>query len=295
MPNTFEVFANVTNGHWYLSLLLFLVIIAKPAKHVLGHVYDAAIIVLASLSGPFVLFLLPISAIYYYKHRTKRLLYILLGVALFSFIQGILIVSLSEQDRIQTELGASLMLLIQIISGQVFTASLIGQSGYGRVYEAFLKEPNIFATIFSIVTFLIGMATLAYTSIKAQLEIKLFLLFGVFVSAASLYSPMISRTSSQWPIMVLPGAGTRYWFLPMLAFVMSLVFLIKKQNPIYARVIGAMLFVVLLYGMKADFHKPHFEPRDYAAHVETFEALPIGEAYKIPIYPVGWDMVLIKK
>ena len=56
LPNTSEVYSNLTNTHTYLALLAFMIIIAKPSQKFFSKLFDYFFLALSGLSGPFVIF-----------------------------------------------------------------------------------------------------------------------------------------------------------------------------------------------------------------------------------------------
>ena len=87
LPNTSEVFVNVTNAHSYLALLAFMIVVAEPAKNLGWKLFDIFFISLSGLSGPFIVFLFPIALFRWWKTPDrKRLLPIILPLLLFLFI-----------------------------------------------------------------------------------------------------------------------------------------------------------------------------------------------------------------
>jgi hypothetical protein len=60
IPNSWEVHANLTNAHWHLALLAFMVLIATPSITCASQMFDRAVVLASGLSGPFSLFLMPL-------------------------------------------------------------------------------------------------------------------------------------------------------------------------------------------------------------------------------------------
>ncbi|TVM05453.1 hypothetical protein DPQ33_19650 [Oceanidesulfovibrio indonesiensis] len=63
MPHLEEVHANITNAHWYLSMLLFMVLIAKKPTTLSGKIHDVIVLIIAGFSGPFIVFMTPLLAL----------------------------------------------------------------------------------------------------------------------------------------------------------------------------------------------------------------------------------------
>ncbi|MFH1947464.1 MAG: hypothetical protein ABIJ23_04905 [Candidatus Magasanikbacteria bacterium] len=295
LPNTSEVFANVTNTHWYLSLLAFMVIVSKPAENMPGKFFDFFIIILSSLSGPFVIFLLPLSFVYWYKNKNRQKLIISVLLLFFSFMQGALIIFTANDVRSTMELGISFMSFIKIVAGQIFIASVFGYKWFVYIYDLFLNEINIWSRIVYLIVFFVGLSVMIFTLLKSKLEIKLFLIFSWLVLFASLFTPMVSLTQKQWEIMSLPGAATRYWFIPMLGFVLSLVYIACQKEYKSFRFVGLFAIILMLIGISYDWVFPKWNNLDYKNQVRTFEQVELGEEYNFFIQPEGWQMKLIKK
>jgi hypothetical protein len=70
IPHYGEVFMNVTNVHWILALGLVIFLVSPDPSSRAGKVVEAAVAFIACLSGPFVLFFLPLFVIRAVVRRT---------------------------------------------------------------------------------------------------------------------------------------------------------------------------------------------------------------------------------
>lgn len=61
MPGLDEVHANITNAHWYLSLYVSMILIARNPSSKSWRFHDIFFILLSGLSGPFIIFILAAS------------------------------------------------------------------------------------------------------------------------------------------------------------------------------------------------------------------------------------------
>jgi hypothetical protein len=73
LPNSSEVFANITNAHWYLAIIAFLIVTADKAPNLAWKIFDIFFLILIGLSGPFIIFLLPIALIWWWLKRQNGL------------------------------------------------------------------------------------------------------------------------------------------------------------------------------------------------------------------------------
>ena len=83
-PHEGEVFLNLTNVHWVLSLALVFVLISADPKTARGAVLEATMVLVLCLSGPFILVLLPFFLLRAFRNRTGYR-FLLAGIAFFSF------------------------------------------------------------------------------------------------------------------------------------------------------------------------------------------------------------------
>jgi len=301
LPNTAEVHANITNAHWFLAIASFMIIISQSPQTVLGKIFDNVFIILASLSGPFAIFLLPsytIRLIYLKKNNNKDYKYFLYLFIPYTICVLVQLLSLyfTSYTRVDTSLGASLMSFVQIISGQVYIASLIGAKGYSYVYNHIFSQGGFVAPLLYSVVFLGGTGIVLYSVVYSKLELKLFWLFTSIILFFSLYKPMGSVVGQQWQIMAMPGAATRYWAIPMLAFILSLLFLIKSwYNMKILRIFPIAILLLFSLGLVLESIQTPWPDLQYKQQTQQFETVPVGQTYHFNILPQGWKMQLIKK
>lgn len=79
---------NVTNAQVQLALLSFLVLVAAPATTLAWRSFDAAVLLLSGLSGPFCLLLVPVAVVAWWQGRTRSHAERLACVLLAAAVQG---------------------------------------------------------------------------------------------------------------------------------------------------------------------------------------------------------------
>lgn len=88
VPHTGEVFFNPTNAQWVAALGLLLTILKKDPLSTLDWVTDSTFIFFAGLSGPFIIFSLPLFLVRAWQRRTSGS-FIFLGLAMvLAGVQG---------------------------------------------------------------------------------------------------------------------------------------------------------------------------------------------------------------
>ena len=139
----------------------------------------------------------------------------------------------------------------------------------------------------------VGFAVFTYVLFKTRLEPRLFVTFSILVFAASLRSPLVSRTNPQWQVLD-QAYGIRYWFFPMLAFVWSLLWCAQTGQYRWVRRFAAAMLFLMLIGIAKDWEYPAFSDHNFTQYAKKFEQMPRGEAMMFPLYPDGWTMQLVK-
>jgi len=142
-----------------------------------------------------------------------------------------------------------------------------------------------------------GSIFVVYSLAKGPLELKLLIFFAGVMFAASLISPNMGTWANvpAWQTLVLPRAGMRYWFLPMLAFVTALVWALGAKHSQVVRLAAGFCLLLMGFGIVKDWRYPALTDMHFSGYVEEFEAARPGTEVVIPIYPPGWSMRLVKQ
>src|SRR6185369_3409950 len=117
---------------------------------------------------------------------------------------------------------------LKIVSRTIFLRGIIGPDYTGTIMGSIYWEKGIIPAFVGI----IGISIVGYVFWKAEIQMKLFILFAFMVFAGALASPQVSLNKPQWEVMAGGGGGGRYWFLPGLGWIVSLgwLFLNAKQK-----------------------------------------------------------------
>lgn len=285
LPNTSEVDVAIEEAQWHLALIACLLALATPAKKVGWQIFDICILLLAGLTGPFAIFLLPITLIFWWSRRDSWRLVESGVLAVGALIQSIAIIQSASETRPKVGLGATPKLFVKLIAGRVYLAGLLGRDSISKYHPTSLTL--IVLTIF-------GTAVLAYCLIKASMEWKLFLAFCIAVFTASLRAPMVSMTVPQWQILSL-SPGIRYWFFPTLAFAWALVWCATSPLVKPIQLVSGMALLTMAFGIVIDWRYPAYTDFHFAEYARRFSVADIGTHIRIPVYPDGWTMELVKK
>ncbi len=290
LPNTAEVSGNITNAQWFLALLAFMILIAKSSDRKLWKIFDFSVLVLAGLSGPFSILLLPVAFFVWFYKRKKYYFQNFIIIFSTAAVQIFGIFYLDSGERIAIIPDFTVKLFFSIFGRQVVWGSLIGINGYVWV----LNNISWYFIFFSFTTFL-ALLLSVYALFKAPFQLKLFIMFSLLIFISSLISPTGLPKDHELEFLSRATTGMRYWIIPMCSFLVTLVWGLSKKNHIAIKIISAMFLMTAIYGAIVDFYHPKFIDYQFRSEIEKFENLPLGHQAFIPINPYGWEMELIKR
>jgi hypothetical protein len=289
IPNAAEIHANITNAQCHLGLLACLALLARPASGWGWRIFDGVVLVLTSFSSPIGIVLVPVAAVLWWKRRQRGSA---LSVALL--VPGALaigLVSLLTHDRQVAANGPTFSRFASILGRQVFLSSLLGKNTQDWLMQLrYVHYVEAIATV-------VGLAVLLYALRYGQTELRLFVLLAYAALALGMVKPLAGLpTRPQWELLCIPGCGNRYYFLPMLAFLASLLWMAcRKASPLAIRCFAIALLSLLPIGIHRDWKYPPFADLHFPQYADQFEQAPPGTTIVIPINPSpDWNMALTK-
>jgi hypothetical protein len=192
--------------------------------------------------------------------------------------------------RTDNELGASFVNFFKILSGNIFIRGILC-----RDYTKTITHLDFWNSGYlPVMIGLLGIAILGYVIWKAEIEMKLLILFTFLIFFGALYSPQASLTMPQWEYLS-GGSGGRYYFLPKLAWMISLGWLFFNSKLKFLTAFASVsLFCFVFLGLSHDWAFDKFHNYHFNKQVAEFKNMNIGETYKFKIVP-GWEMSLTKK
>jgi hypothetical protein len=288
LPDNAEITFGITMTQWLLALSAILLILASVPRGWVGRSFDCAFLLLAGLSGPFCLFVLPIAVFLASKEKETRWRWVQCAVLGFcSMTQLWALLILDTQGRPKFPIGFSASLFARMLGGDIFAGALLG-----RAQLAMVQGTGAF--IFLLCVAVGGVTITSACFMKSHLEMKLFLVFSCMVLAASLLSPTVHPPpgSTMWGLLVKVSA-MRYWFMPSLAFAWSLLWCVREGTSI-PRSAAAFLLCLMVLGIAVNWENPTFKDLHFAEYARTLSGAPPGTAVIIPENPPGWSMRLVK-
>mgnify|MGYP001600988561 CR=1 FL=1 len=295
LPNTAEVHANITNAHWFLALILLMVLFGELSTKKYVRILEAILLLVASVSGPFSVFLLPIIFLAWFWLPQKRNLINITIISFGAIVQMTLIVLFGFSTRSHMILGATPWLFVKIFSGQLVLGSLIGKVGYDYLYTHFLIFESWIGIGIYLSSFVFGVTAIGLTLWKGKKELRLIVLFGLVVLIFSLLKPMASTSLPQWQVMAIPGAAGRYWFFPMLSFVLSLLYLTVQKNWPRLKVIALLVCLLWIWGLKTEGILRAWPNLNFKEQAKIFGQLPSGAEMRFRVMPENWHNMVLKQ
>jgi hypothetical protein len=176
---------------------------------------------------------------------------------------------------------------------------LIGNTVFGTASTTSVRfYANLLA--YSILLIVVGAGVVILAVWHGPFELKMFNLWAWLVLAGSLARPLVVIHGLQWNALIY-APGDRYWLFPALAFVVDVIWLAgQARQPLRARRwagrAGIVIFaLIVVFGVREDFHYPAINAPAWSAEVHQFLRLPSGTTYIFKTRPPGWTMTLTKK
>jgi hypothetical protein len=190
-------------------------------------------------------------------------------------------------------LGATPHGFMAIIAGNVFAGAIVGLFNYTQLFTQSWFDPH---SLVLRLTFAVGVLAVLYAAVRGPIELRLYTIFAWLVLVASMLTPVLTLTGDQWPLLAHPGAGNRYYLLPMLSLVASLVWIACRARPRGLRLpAAALLLVMALVAIPADWTYPSYSDLEPERYARLFNQTAPGNRVEIPINPPGWRIAVTKK
>lgn len=287
LPNCYELLLGITDANWLLVLSAFILLVGSAPRGIAAKLLDVCVMLVSGFTGPFSLFLFPISVFLTWKSRERwrwvqsSILAITLLIQVRALLTGAAI------SRPHFSLGATPALFTRMVGSQIFLGTLLGRNQISLI-------PGNGFFVFLLCATAVGTTLIVICLLTSSLEMRLFLLFSGMVLCASLIAPTVQPPSgtSVWGVLAATP-GIRYWFFPGLAFAWTLISCYRSRNaPL--RYTAAALLLMMCIGIIRDWRLSPFPEEHLPQYVRLFESAPAGATVTIPLYPEGWTMKLVK-
>lgn len=266
------VFLTLTNAQWPLALILVLTAIESPPETKGQRIVDGLLILMAGLTGPFVVLIVPIFAWRWLRHRTWPALETLALASTAALVQGWSF--LRNPVLIAPDAGHSGQAWIDLLGWKVTGHLLIGHQAPYAWSSGWLAAGGALLLLYllwRLVQFPPG----------RHIGLPL-LLFGVGVFALSCFK---FRQAAN--LLVPPIAGGRYLFIPFVIIVWCLLLVAIFDRRWFKVPALICLALILRSSLISGFTSPPMRNFRWPMHAER---IGVEDAPVIPINPPGWKM-----
>jgi len=269
-----EIFLNITNIQWILSILLIITLMKEEPSIKYGNIniqfaFDFIIIIFCGLTGPLIIFFIPLFLWKSFQHRciynySATLLATLISLIQISFILG----------DIKESQDGNITLTLSIYS------QLVGYKTFGNLFLGekathFLDHYLLSAMYFGLIYIMLRYAP--------QKKIMMFFLYVHLTILLAVFYKFRANLAT----LVPPGNGERYFYIPYIMIAWSLITLLgqtEKWKWKYKLIAAALIFI-LLSSLSSGFRSKFID------YNWKFYSKSIGyEDVVIPINPEGWQI-----
>jgi hypothetical protein len=296
MPNCWEINLNLTDAQWHLAIVSFLIIALTRREWSRMIWIDAAILLISGLSGPFSIFLFPISVFDYVNTRSRKHLIYASVLTSAALIQILFIIFSSTTARGSEPLGISGYRFCEILINQIMLGGMLGN----LLMSVIIVEITPYWQFCCLLLALFFLTVLGIVLKSSPGIFRRGVVFATLLFLAALKSPYLLVPGHKWLIMTLPGHGMRYYIIPSLVWFATILLCVSSKSKVL-RSTGSLLIFACVVGSYFEWEYPRYRMTNFTALAENFAKLPAGETMMFPENPSYgnsldyWGMVLTKK
>jgi hypothetical protein len=287
MPNSGDVLVNVTNTQWHLAVLGVMILVARPPSSSSDRLLDAAALAFFALTGPFVIFALPLALYVWHAdgwERRPRVQGVILVVGAVIQVASLLA---SGSRGVQTD-TLNLHVLSATYARQVVLGGLVGSRAVGT--DLSYVEGLLVSGV--------ALAFTTYVVWRAPPAIKALAVFGAVLFTSAVLSPPADLRHYWRLFLFVPGAAQRYWFVPMFTLLACAVWAVWRSPSRLVRALAAAaLLATMFVAVPRDFRERRLVQLDYRAYERRLDRAPKGQTVILPINPIQltWHLTLRKR
>ncbi len=283
ITNSDEVFVNLANIQWHLGLASFLILISSKPKTLAWKIFDLTLLSLSGLTGPLSIMLAPVAFLIWFKGRGRAAFRNFTIIALAALIQlaSLLIIDSGQRGG---HAAVSFTNAVKMLVGQVFTSGVTGVNYIYTFYNNFTLYIALGVAI-AIIIYAVrkGPSWIAYANLFA---------LTVFISMLASLKPV--KGTDLWAVLTQPGAGQRYWYIPVAVWLFTLLWSSLDSKSVIIRLVCWPLLIIFVFvGVPGSWTIAPRPDKNFKYYSKQFEALPKGHRIKIPINP-DWGLFLKK-
>ena len=268
IPHLQEVFGTLTNAGWYLALAAAFCIIRPEKNSKKWLTFDAMVLFISGLTGPYCLFLLLPATLMCFYEKDKKNRFIKLGIVLICcIIQAFVLIGANQKSAYslntqKTSIVAEYQRPIKIVGMRFVEVPLLG---IGSVNEHIAKSSQ---------SLLFGLFVICLTLVavlRSNIRIKALIIFSATAFIFSLFRAQTVTVVDFWKMIQYSDLiGQRYFFLPFIVWVVILILLKQQKDKYLTGVMSGALLALFVLVFPASFYISGNENRQYNKFVENF-------------------------
>jgi hypothetical protein len=288
-PHAEEIYGNITNIQWYLALGMLTLVLLKPSASRLDLATEIVFFVLAGLTGPFMLLLLPVIALKGFLERKDKRSFernlVLLAIGMLASAAQVYALLTSGMNAhggdftIAEKLNGKAYIMSVVTLTHLTTPFIRGVGQYLTNNMIELAKIIIMSIIFAII-----IRSLIARESKLLFEKTALLYFAVVIIATALFKniEILDTYSTTYSGKSLNGG--RYFFIP--GIMISWFLLIMLQEKL-VKFVSVLLLALLLFSSANYYQRAPLQ--NYEWPLWANKAIANSSTW-IPINPQGWSI-----
>jgi hypothetical protein len=266
-PHRGEVFMNLANAQWVLSLALLLLVISEEPERRSQRAFDVAVLVLVGLTGPFAFLFLPLFLARLALRRTSW------SACLAALAGGLAAIQL---------LGIAVARNEGLFDpGDPTWLALVGRSLAGLLLIGDMPiAPPSDAVLVAVSVALYGLFAV-HCLVQRSATPALLLGGGLAILASAAYAYRGN------PQELVDAIGVRYWYVPIVTLLWAASICLRSRRPI--ALASAAIWILALGSTLSMFAAPPYTDYQWAASVACARQRGLCT---VPINPPGWSFSL---
>jgi hypothetical protein len=286
IPNCAEIYT-LNNTQWILAVLGILILLCGAPRNKREMAFDLVIISLLSLTGPFCILMSPIGWLLWLLRRQRWSLILASLISAGAIVQSWTLLHFLD---VCTPVSVMDPLGMKVLAGQVF---LLGTLNGGYIIAS-TSLNSLGAAELATVVVIAGIVIVCYATIRGPLELRLFIGYACAVCLAAIRR-LHCDSGWDWESMMNVYYAVRYWYIPRLAVLSILVWMLGPMRTAAIRVSAALAIVLIVAASFSHWQYTPWQDLHFLQYARVFDSSPKGSRMTIPVNPVGWSLTLVKR
>ncbi|RYE51240.1 MAG: hypothetical protein EOP21_01900 [Hyphomicrobiales bacterium] len=275
MPNIQEVHANITNTHWYLGLYLLALVLADRPATAAWKIHDLIVLVVAGLSGPFVIFAAPCFIVRDVATGGPKAISIQTWLAVILAIIELSFVLTGMGSRPTVVSEATFEMFLTLVAVRVFASAFASYSSL-----ALVDAPLMW------LCWVPALAAAVIVAVRGGWRGWCLMLFPALLIAATLASPL-----APWATLMAAG---RYFVAPIVCWIAVLCYAAGLVAP-WLKTLYPSILLAMVVSLSGAFRMDTVGGASFKDSLAPYYAAAPGTPAKVAVTPEGWMMTLVRR